>query len=276
MKQGSTTLPVLSRHAIDIAHHLGGLPGVIAVALGGSAVTGRADAASDLDFYVFAPEPPPVPLRRELAERYDPAPELDNQAFGPGDEWGDRRLGRAVDVIYWSPDWIEAQLDRVLIHHLPSTGYSTCFWRTVRDAVPLVDPNGWFAALQLRARVPYPEPLRQAIIANNRPLLRDARSSFLHQIERAIAREDAVSVQHRSTAFLASWFDVLFAINRVPHPGEKRLLEFAHAECPALPPDLDALIGRLIAAVPPPRNDGRLVASADLLVVALEPLLADE
>jgi len=40
----------------------------------------------------------------------------------------------------------------------------------------------------------------------------------------ALNRGDAVSVQHRVTALLASFFDVWFALERQPHPGEKRLL----------------------------------------------------
>jgi predicted nucleotidyltransferase len=70
----------------EIARRLGAMPGVIAVALGGSTVGGRTDLGSDHDLYVYAPEPPPIPLRTTLAHEYDPNAEIDNQAFGPGDE----------------------------------------------------------------------------------------------------------------------------------------------------------------------------------------------
>jgi predicted nucleotidyltransferase len=260
----------------EIAARLGGLPEVTAIALGGSTFAGNADERSDVDFYVYSRQPPPLALRTELARAHDPLPELDNQAFGPGDEWTDAVTGLAVDLNYWTPAWIEQQLARVLDEHLPSVGYSTCFWRTVLHSQPLVDRTGWFAALQAMARRPYPEPLRRAIVANNRPLLRDAHSSFLHQIERAIARHDPVSVQHRATILLASYFDILFALNRVPHPGEKRLLTIARRECPLLPPDLEGLIGDLIAAIPPPWGDGRLVVRAHALIDRLDVLLGAE
>ncbi|MCC6793146.1 MAG: DUF4037 domain-containing protein [Thermomicrobiales bacterium] len=249
------------------------MPGVVAVALGGSASAGQADGESDVDLYVYSPEPPPVALRRDLALAYDPAPEIDNRAFGPGDEWGDPATGLAVDLIYWSPAWIEEQLDRVLDRHEPSIGYSTCFWRTVQRSIPLVDPTGWFARLQANAAQPYPEALRRAIVANNLPLLRDARSSFLHQIEKAIARDDAVSVQHRVTALLASWFDVLFAFNRVPHPGEKRLLAIARAECGLIPAEFERQIAALLAATPPPWHDGHLTVAANELIDGIDALL---
>src|SRR5215217_4804340 len=257
----------------EIARWVGEMPGVVAVALGGSVATARGDTCSDADIYVYTPEPPPLDLRIALAREYDPEPEIDNQAFGTGDEWGDRAAGLAIDLMYWSPAWIEEQVARVLDRHLPMIGYSTCFWRTVLHSEPLVDESGWYAALREKARQPYPEPLRRAIIANNLPLLRDARSSFLHQIECAIERNDPVSVNHRTAALLASWFDVLFALNRVPHPGEKRLLAITRAECALCPPDLETLAADVIAAVPSPWDDSRLVPAIHALIDSLERLL---
>jgi hypothetical protein len=266
-------LPELVR---EIAERLGELPEVTAIAMGGSTSAGNTDGRSDVDLYVYGPQPPSLAVRADLAREHARAPEIDNQAFGPADEWTDAATGLAIDLMYWTPAWIEQQLARVLDDYLPLVGYSTCFWRTVLHSQPLVDPTGWFAALQDTARQPYPEPLRRAIVANNKPLLRDAHSSFLHQIERAIARHDPVSVQHRTSALLASYFDVLFALNRVPHPGEKRLLTIARRECPLLPHDLEALVADLIAAIPPPWSDSRLVTSAHALIDRLEELLGAE
>jgi hypothetical protein len=119
-----TTIPGL---ITAIVRQLGEMPNVVAFAIAGSTTVATADAQSDVDIYVYGPEPTPVELRFALALQYDPAPEIDNRAFGPGDEWEDAATGLVVDLIYWTPEWIEDQLDRVLDHHLPSIGYSTSF-----------------------------------------------------------------------------------------------------------------------------------------------------
>jgi len=126
--------------------------------------------------------------------------------------------------MYRSPEWIEEQLNRVLSRHEAALGYTTCFWYNVVHSEALFDPRSWYQELQNRGRVAYPEGLRRAIVMKNWPVLRRNHSSYRHQIEVALNRGDIVSVQHRVTAFLASFFDIWFALERKPHPGEKRLL----------------------------------------------------
>ena len=201
------------------------LPGVAAIALGGSRTSGRIDVASDYDIYVYFDGEIPLDVRQELATRFDPAPEIGNAWFGPGDEWTDRPAGISIDLMYWDRAAFERDLRAVIEAHRPSLGYSTAFWYTVRQSTALFDRDGWFAGLQALAATPYPNELRRAIVAFNHPLLRTTRSSYRHQIELASARDDPVSVQHRLTALLASVFDILFAVNRTLHSGEKRLLD---------------------------------------------------
>jgi predicted nucleotidyltransferase len=192
---------------------------VMAVALAGSRGAGAGDPHSDFDLYVYTSAEIPVEFRRELlGERA----EIDNRFWEPGDEA--MVEGRRLDVMYRSPQWMEEQLDRILVRHEAAIGYTTCFWFNVLHSEPLWDGRGWFQRLQQRADVPYPEELRRAIVAKNWPILRRNQSSYRRQIELAIERDDAVSVHHRVTALVASFFDVWFALGREPHPGEKRLL----------------------------------------------------
>jgi predicted nucleotidyltransferase len=261
----AAALPLARRLAARFA----ALPEVAAVALAGSQTTGLASPDSDLDLYVYADPALPLPARAAIAADGEQA-ELDLSPWEPGDSWLDPASGRRIDVMYRSPAWIEDQLDRLLDRHQPALGYSTALWHNIRTSLPLFDRDGWFAALQRRAAQPYPEELRRAIVAANLPLLRDRSFSYRHQIEAALARNDAVAVQHRLTAFLASYFDVLFALNRLPHPGEKRQIEHALRSCPLRPPDLAARLDAIFAAAAPPWPDQALVPLLDALVDDLE------
>ena len=170
--------------------------------------------------------------------------------------------------------WIEEQLDRALQHHQASVGYSTCLWHNVLTSQMLYDHNVWFAQLQERANQPYPEALQQAIIAKNYPLLRNTLSSYMHQMQLAVARHDIVSINHRATAFLSSYFDVLFAINRLPHPGEKRLLPIIAKHCAKVPHAMEEQMHLFMQSIV--YHDQRTIDQAHLLVDGLAALLNAE
>lgn len=259
-----------------VAARFAELPQVEAVALAGSEAAGVAEPSSDLDLYVYADEEIPLAWRRDLAlELGDGGPtDLDNRFWEPGDEWSERASGVGIDLMYRTPAWIEDQLDRLLVRHAASLGYSTCHWHTILSSVPLFERSGWFTQLLERARRPYPEPLRQAIVVENHAVLRTIRSSYRHQLERAAVRHDRVSLLHRTTALLASYFDVLFALNRVPHPGEKRLVSLAGLLCAEVPVGFPADVERVVLSVSAPWDEPDAVAAVDDLVDGLDALLA--
>ena len=259
--------------AARVTRVLAGCPEVEAIALGGSRAAGEADGRSDVDLYVYGAAPPPLAVRALLAAGSARA-ELDNHFFEPGDEWLDPASGLNLDVMYRRPAWIEADLERVLTRHEAWIGYSTCFWDNVRTSRALFDRSGWYAGLQARAAVPYPEPLRRAIVAKNRPLLADNLSSFASQLEKAAARGDAVSANHRASAFLAAFFDVLFALNRTTHPGEKRLLHHATRRCPLRPAGFEAEVTALLGAAATLSPAAGPIARG--LAAALDELLRQE
>ena len=113
----------------------------------------------------------------------------------------------------------------------------------------LVDRNGWFEALQQRVLgTRYPSELIQAVVAKNFPVLGPIISSYEDQIDSAFARQDIVSLIHRTAAWLASYFDIVFAVNRQYHPGEKRLLAQA-ARLPTSPANMVDDLTRVCATV---------------------------
>jgi len=221
---------------MPIAASFSAFPQVTAIALSGSEGAGQADALSDIDLHVYADAGIPLQARRTIAADFADRVEIDNRFWEPGDEWIDRASGRRIDIMYRTLAWIQDQLARVLERHEASIGYSTCFWWNVLQSRALYDPSGWYAGLQQTARQPYPPELRRAIVVKNFPILRDNISSYRRQIEAALARRDWASVHHRVNAFLASYWDILFAMNGVPHPGEKRTVDYARRPCKRLPP----------------------------------------
>jgi hypothetical protein len=235
--------------AQTIASKYAGIPSVETVALAGSLTTHMADPKSDIDLYVYADEILPLPPRYEIASGNASSVDFNNTTWEAGDEWVDAESGIKVDVMFREKMWMREVLENMLVRHQAQTGYTTCFWHNVLNSQILFDRNGWFADLQLWANQPYPDGLREAIVAKNYPILADTQSSYVAQISKAIERGDVVSVNHRVTEFLASYFDVLFAINQQPHPGEKRLLAFIEKLCPVRPPNCMAQVQTLVAGV---------------------------
>lgn len=244
-----------------LAQRFGELPQVVAVAQAGSRCAGISDLDSDFDLYVYTVDAVAVEFRRALLGE---GAEIDNRFWEPGDEWSEPATGTQLDIMYRSPEWIEDQLDRVLVRQESAIGYTTCFWHNVVHSEALCDPRGWYRWLQNRASVSYPEGLRRAVVKKNWPILRRNHSSYRRQIELALKRGDAVSLQHRVTALLASFFDVWFAIEKQAHPGEKRLLTH-------LPEPWTFLVRAVLEA-----QTGTLIAQIDSLLDRLDARLVEE
>ena len=259
----------------EITGEFAKLPEVVAVVFSGSQGSEVSDAGSDLDLYVYAGHEPSLEWRANLARKFGERASVGNDFWEPGDEWVALRTGSIVDIMYRSPAWMEQQLDRVLLQHQASVGYSTCFVYNVLHSKTLYDRDNWFAALRAKAEQPYPEPLRRAIVAKNHPILRSALSSYAHQIAIALDRDDSLSVNHRITALLASYFDILFAINRIFHPGEKRQLAYVLAKCQKRPPDFEIQLYELLSAITP-ANQPDVLGRVNDLLDGLDALLIEE
>ncbi len=231
--------------ASRVAERYGRLDPVRAVTMGGSHASRNSDEVSDVDLYVYVTHPLTIEERSAIAAGAK-RKEIGNAFWEPGDEWIDPESGLGIDVMFRDLRWIEEQLMRVIHDHTASLGYTTCFWYNVLNSELLVDRDGWFAQLQQRVNVPYPQELKRNIIAKNWPVMRDNISSYRHQIELALRRGDLVSVNHRVTALLASYFDILFAVNEQAHPGEKRLVNFAEQLCMKRPPKMREQVEKVV------------------------------
>jgi hypothetical protein len=261
--------------AKKIAEEFSHIDDVEAIALGGSQSSLVIDQLSDIDLYIYSKDIVPLSKRQEIVAKFGARKaDMNLQFWDTGDEWFDLETGIEVDVMFWSPDWIEEQLDRVIVQYQPSMGYTTCFWYTIKNSNILFNRSGWFEDLQEKSKVPYPKQLRRAIIAKNYPVLRDVIPSYYNQIKKAVERGDLVSINHRIAAFFASYFDVLFALNEVLHPGEKKLIPLVLSECSTLPSNLQEDVESVF--VLGARGDRKLLEKLDPLVDGLDNLLQQE
>lgn len=220
---------------------------VEAIAIGGSSAAKTSDNISDIDVYVFVKKDIPVSQREEIVKKYSSKYEVGGEYFGSGDEFFVDKLNCQFDVIYWNVDWFNSVVQNVWDKHYPSNGYTTCFLYTLKNFRILYDKSGWLRLLQEHLNTPYPPELKQNIIKRNLMLMKDKPfASYYEQIEKALVRNDLVSVNHRISAFLASYFDIIFALNELLHPGEKRLLNYAKENCKILPVNFEENINSLL------------------------------
>ena len=211
-----------------------------AIVFSGSSSYEYDDEFSDYDVYIYSKDGVNVEFRKEIAEKFSDVYEVNNQFFENGDEWQLRDSDKVVDIMYRRCCDIEASVDWTWHKFGACVGYSTCFIFNIKNSKILYDKNNWFKLLQDSVSGDYPEELAKNIINKNLPLLKFKKfSSFLAQVEKAQKRNDKISENHRISAFLASYFDVLFAKNKLLHCGEKRLLNYALKNCKILPKNFE-------------------------------------
>lgn len=149
--------------------------------------------------------------------------------------------------MFWNVNWFSQVVDNVWVKNYPSNGYTTCFLYTLKNFNILFEEKEYLTNLKKKINTPYPERLKLNIIHRNMMLMYEKPfASYYEQIEKAIKRNDINSINHRISALLASYFDVIFAKNELLHPGEKRLIKFANENCKILPLDFEKNIVNLL------------------------------
>ena len=241
------------------------MPGVAAVALGGSWARGEGDALSDVDLGIYYEPPLSVTRLRALAHRLvgrgRPAAVTAPGGWGPwidGGGWLTIR-GRRVDWIYRDLSRVgrviaDARRGRFSSHDQPGHphGFHTHIYAgEVHDARILHDPRGVLAALQRRTR-PYPAALARSV-----------RRSFLWRADFAL--ESSVKPAKRADVFhvsgslfhsAACLLQILFAANGRYLINEKGALSAAEG-LPLRPRRFSRRVRAILAR---PGGDARALA----------------
>ena len=255
----------------SLFHDLSQLPQIEAIALGGSRAGSVFDEKSDYDIYLYCTAPVSEETRREILSKYCSYVEYGNH-FWELEDNGTFNSGIDFDLLYRNlPDFVN-EVASVVEGCQAHNGYTTCMWHNLRTCKIIFDRHGNLAAAKNRFDVPYPAQLKENIISQNLRLLRGSMPAYSDQIMKAVRRNDLVSMNHRTAAFLESYFDILFALNRQTHPGEKRLLSLCKSTCPILPnrfeENINDLLGDLYTA--PERTEDNLQRIIAQLEISLD------
>ena len=235
----------------ELLNEYASLDETVAIGLGGSSSAGTADETSDLDLYVFVEKVPNIEKREAVVKKFSTIYEVGGDYFGPGDEFFCDDIGKEIDLMFFDIKWFEHVIRSVWEKGNAWNGYTTAFHYTLSNIAILYDPKGWLKDLKELLNKPYPEKLQQAIITRGLKLMKDKPfSSFYEQTKKAIERGDLNSINHRVGSFMTSYFDVLLAMNKLLHPGEKRLIAYCLKNCAILPEGFESDLTRLFTAKP--------------------------
>lgn len=228
--------------------------GPCALALGGSCAKDGGDAHSDVDLYLFSDAVIPAARRVEIVREALGA-EAGAVSWGADEPWVQGGTdfvvrGRRVEVWLRSVAWVEREMadalaGRVRREYVAWTAMGFFPHVVLSDVAtlrPLHDPDGTLARWQA-AVAAYPEPLRDALLRHF-----IAEAAFWPgnpHYESAVARGDVLYATAIAQQVAQALIQVVFALNRVYFPGEKRLAA-ALAKLPLQPRDFAARLASLV------------------------------
>ena len=228
----------------ELLKELSKLQQVEAIALGGSRAGKIYDEKSDYDVYLYCVSPISENIRTQILSKYCSRMEIGNHFW----EYEDNCIlnsGIDIDILYRSLDEFTQDVAFVVESHQARNGYTTCMWHNLITCKVIYDKDGRLGAAKKRFSIPYPQQLKKNIIDRNMQLLHTAMPAYEVQISKAIRRNDIISINHRVAAFMESYFDVIFAVNELTHPGEKRLIQICKETCKILPVSFEENLNKL-------------------------------
>lgn len=264
----------LNKDLQEVVNAFSQLEEVEGILLAGSHAAKTNDKDSDYDVYVYVVKDIPVEKRKEITDKFCSYMELNNTFWETEDDGVLSESNIPIELIYRKLDFFDGVLNRTLIKCEADIGYTTCFWANLINSIILYDKAGRLNKLQEKYKLDYPYELKQNIIRKNYPLLRLQMPAYYYQIEKALKREDRVSVNHRVAALFASYFDIIFAINEMPHPGEKKLLKIIKEKNLKVPDSINSNIDKILTLSA--SSDSGILSEIDLLVNNLDTLLRKE
>ncbi|EKV55817.1 DUF4037 domain-containing protein [Brachyspira hampsonii] len=244
------------------------------IVLSGSRSSLINDDMSDYDIYVYSKgllnSSEDIELRRKFAEKHASYYEIGNDYFEHGDEMILKDSGICLDFMYRDLSWAEGELEYVWRGCNAKIGYTTAFLYNIKHSNILYDKGGKFKKFQGELNEEYPKKLKNNIIEKNFNVMYGKKiASFYEQLEKAVKRNDIVSINHRITAILSSYFDILFALNEELHVGEKKLLDYVFKLCRKIPNNFDRDIKNILFCN---KNDENVLERIKILIENIEKI----
>ena len=255
----------------DFINDLCNIYGIQALVLGGSRTTEQIDEKSDYDFYFYSESGIDQNIRRKILLKHCKYFEIGNNYWELGDS-GKLNCGIDFEIIYRVLQQFVKTVADVVENYNAYNGFTTCLWYNVLNSKIIFDKDNVFKKIKERFSIPYPKKLKENIIKRNVALLSDSLISYDKQIITSVYRKDIVNLNNRISAFLASYFDVIFAINELPNPGEKRLMEICLNKCKVLPDGFEKNINGLIQNMG--NNESVILEIVNNIIYELKKILA--
>ena len=247
---------------------------VVGLTMAGSKAASLQDDLSDINLDVYLVNPLTEEKRRQIILKYATKIEMNYPSFVTSDHFLLSDFPVEITVSFIILSELEQELYDVMERHVAKVGYTTCFIRNFMDSTILFDKGGRLKALYEKYATTYPKQLKENIIDLNFPLLKDSFSSYYHQLEQAIIRQYTLSIPPRVSKFLASYFDIIFAINEVYHPGEKRLIQIMEDSCDIYPTNLNEKVKQLMGYAA--QGDIQFLDIMDEMIRGLEEVLNEQ